>query len=97
MIPAWVDRAEYPFEPRAFASPDGTMRYLDEGRGPTVVMVHGTPTWSFVKGNPGRVLPAILLKGNPGRVSPGDLTEGEPWEGSPGPSRNGLSGGSPRG
>jgi len=48
VIPAWVDRAEYPFEPRAFASPDGTMRYLDEGRGPTVVMVHGTQ--AFVEG-----------------------------------------------
>jgi haloalkane dehalogenase len=48
VIPAWVDRAQYPFEPRAFASAQGTMRYLDEGDGPAVVMVHGTPTWSFL-------------------------------------------------
>lgn len=48
MIPEWIDRSEYPFEPRAFASADGTMRYLDEGHGPTILMVHGTPTWSFL-------------------------------------------------
>lgn len=48
MIPAWVDREEYPFEPRALDVGAGTMRYVDEGEGPPVVMVHGTPTWSFL-------------------------------------------------
>ena len=48
MIPAWVDRAQYPFEPRALDVGAGTMRYVDEGTGPPVVMVHGTPTWSFL-------------------------------------------------
>jgi haloalkane dehalogenase len=47
-VPAWVDRAAYPWEPRDFATSDGTLRYLDVGRGPTVVLVHGTPTWSFL-------------------------------------------------
>lgn len=48
MIPAWVDRERYPFEPRALDVGAGTMRYVDEGAGPPIVMVHGTPTWSFL-------------------------------------------------
>ena len=48
MIPAWVDRGEYPFEPKALDVGAGTMRYVDEGDGRPVVMVHGTPTWSFL-------------------------------------------------
>lgn len=46
-LPAWLDRALYPFEPRSFATPEGTIRYLDEGEGPVVLVVHGTPSWSF--------------------------------------------------
>ena len=38
----------YPFEARAFEVPAGTMRYVDEGQGEPIVMVHGNPTWSFV-------------------------------------------------
>ena len=48
MIPAWVDRREYPFTPRALDVDGGSMRYVDEGSGPVVLMVHGTPTWSFL-------------------------------------------------
>lgn len=48
MIPAWVDRQQYPFEPRSLNVGAGTMRYVDEGTGPPIVMVHGTPTWSFL-------------------------------------------------
>ena len=48
MIPAWVDRAEYPFEPRRLAVGMGSLSYVDEGEGPPVVMVHGTPSWSFL-------------------------------------------------
>jgi haloalkane dehalogenase len=44
----WIDRNEYPFEPRAFAAPAGRMHYVDEGSGPPVVMAHGNPTWSFL-------------------------------------------------
>lgn len=47
-LPGWLDRAAYPFRPRAFATPDGRMSYVDEGSGPPVVLVHGTPTWSFL-------------------------------------------------
>lgn len=39
--------AEYPFESR-FVEIDGhRMHYIDEGNGPTLLMVHGNPTWSF--------------------------------------------------
>jgi cis-3-alkyl-4-acyloxetan-2-one decarboxylase len=40
-------RALYPFASQ-FAAIDGhRMHYVDEGRGPTLLLVHGNPTWSF--------------------------------------------------
>lgn len=45
--PEWLDRGEYPFEPHEFQLSPGTMRYVDEGRGKPLVMVHGNPYWSF--------------------------------------------------
>jgi haloalkane dehalogenase len=48
LIPAWVDRREYPFEPRTLDVDGARMSYLDEGEGAPIVMVHGTPTWSFL-------------------------------------------------
>ena len=46
--PAWLDRTLYPFATRTFDTPDGRMSYVDEGEGAPVVLVHGTPTWSFL-------------------------------------------------
>ena len=46
-LPAWLDRTLYPFAPRTFATPEGRLSYLDEGSGAPVLLVHGTPTWSF--------------------------------------------------
>jgi cis-3-alkyl-4-acyloxetan-2-one decarboxylase len=40
-------RALYPFTSRWFERDGLRMHYLDEGKGPPVVMVHGNPTWSF--------------------------------------------------
>ncbi|MEW6519381.1 MAG: alpha/beta fold hydrolase [Thermodesulfobacteriota bacterium] len=38
----------YPFSPCSHRLPDGnTLSYLDVGRGPVVVMLHGNPSWSF--------------------------------------------------
>jgi pimeloyl-ACP methyl ester carboxylesterase len=47
--PSWVDRTLYPFTPRTFTTRDGRMAYVDEGPrdAPVVLLVHGTPTWSF--------------------------------------------------
>jgi pimeloyl-ACP methyl ester carboxylesterase len=48
LIPSWVDRREYPFEPRGLDVDGGRLSYVDEGEGAPIVMVHGTPTWSFL-------------------------------------------------
>jgi haloalkane dehalogenase len=46
--PAWLDRTAYPFAGQYLDVDGGLMHYLDEGQGRPVVMVHGTPTWSFL-------------------------------------------------
>lgn len=45
---AWVDRTLYPFEHHELDVGRGRMHYVDEGSGPPVLLVHGTPTWSFL-------------------------------------------------
>jgi haloalkane dehalogenase len=45
--PRWLDRTEYPFTSRWADTSDGRLHYVDEGSGPPVLFVHGTPTWSF--------------------------------------------------
>ncbi len=44
---SWLDREEYPFQPRSFQVGDHSMSYIDEGSGETLLFVHGTPSWSF--------------------------------------------------
>jgi haloalkane dehalogenase len=46
--PGWIDGSEYPFDSHYLALPMGRMHYVDEGSGSPIVMVHGTPTWSFL-------------------------------------------------
>jgi haloalkane dehalogenase len=46
-VPVWLDREGYPFTNRFLALPTGRLHYVDEGRGPAVLFVHGTPTWSY--------------------------------------------------
>jgi haloalkane dehalogenase len=43
----WLDRQEYPFDGRYFEMPEGRLHYIDEGSGKPIVMLHGTPDWSF--------------------------------------------------
>lgn len=46
--PAWVDDDLFPFESR-FVDIDGhAVHYVDEGAGPTLLFLHGNPTWSFL-------------------------------------------------
>ncbi len=46
--PGWVNGELFPFTSR-FVEPDGHLvHYVDEGQGPTLLMLHGNPTWSFV-------------------------------------------------
>lgn len=48
MVTPVISRQLYPFDGKFFDRGDGIrMHYLDEGAGPTVVMLHGNPTWSF--------------------------------------------------
>jgi haloalkane dehalogenase len=44
----WLDRSEYPFGGQFFQTEHGRMHYVDEGEGDVIVMLHGTPTWSFL-------------------------------------------------
>ncbi|MEX2401766.1 MAG: alpha/beta fold hydrolase [Rhodothermales bacterium] len=46
--PAWLDRKAYPFERNYIDVGPGRMHFVDEGSGPTVLFVHGNPTWSFM-------------------------------------------------
>lgn len=43
----WVNRKEYPFESKFIELEAGQMHYVDEGTGPVIVLLHGTPSWSF--------------------------------------------------
>ena len=46
-LPAWLDRQAWPWTSRSLTLPEGAQHYVDEGRGDPVLLVHGTPTWSF--------------------------------------------------
>ena len=48
--PPWLDRTLFPFEPHYLRLPAGRVHYVDEGprAGPTLLCLHGNPTWSFL-------------------------------------------------
>ncbi|MGO4272456.1 alpha/beta fold hydrolase [Paenibacillus sp. TAF58] len=43
-----VDLLEYPFKDHWLPYRDGYIHYIDEGTGPTVLLLHGNPTWSYL-------------------------------------------------
>lgn len=43
----WFDASEYPFESKYLQIGPHQMHYIDEGKGPTILFIHGTPTRSF--------------------------------------------------
>lgn len=49
--PAWLSRELYPFEDRWLDIDGSTVHYIDEGRGPVLLLLHGNPTWSFLYRN----------------------------------------------
>ena len=54
-LPDWLKEL-YPFESHFLETPHGRMHYLDEGKGETVLLLHGNPTWSFYYRNLIRLL-----------------------------------------
>jgi haloalkane dehalogenase len=46
-VPNWVNRELYSFNTKTIAIDGHTKSYVDEGRGETILFVHGTPSWSF--------------------------------------------------
>jgi len=46
--PDWVDGRQFPFVSRFVELEGNTVHYVDEGSGPTILFLHGNPTWSFV-------------------------------------------------
>ena len=49
--PPWLSTFLFPFASR-FVDVEGCrVHYVDEGRGPTLLMLHGNPTWSFLYRN----------------------------------------------
>ncbi|MGC9451017.1 MAG: alpha/beta fold hydrolase [Oceanipulchritudo sp.] len=45
-LPPWL-KVLYPFRAHFHGTAEGRLHYVDEGKGPPVVMLHGNPTWSF--------------------------------------------------
>lgn len=43
----WLDTSEYPFNSKYFDINGQKLHYIDEGKGETLLFVHGTPSWSF--------------------------------------------------
>lgn len=46
--PAWVTPTLLPYTSHFLALNGHTLHYLDEGEGPTLLMLHGNPAWSFL-------------------------------------------------
>lgn len=44
----WLNTKEYPFVSKYIAIDKHSMHYVDEGEGDVLLMVHGTPVWSFL-------------------------------------------------
>ena len=48
LSPAWLDRRLFPFTSRTLDLGGNLVHYIDEGQGPTLLLLHGNPTWSFL-------------------------------------------------
>lgn len=46
--PAWVSDTLFPFRSHFIEIADHNVHYVDEGSGPTLLLLHGNPTWSFL-------------------------------------------------
>jgi haloalkane dehalogenase len=48
MRPLWLDEQLYPFHSSFVEIEGNRIHYVDEGSGPTLLLLHGNPTWSFL-------------------------------------------------
>lgn len=46
-IPTWLDQKLFPFESKWITIDGHQLHYIDEGKGETILFIHGTPEWSF--------------------------------------------------
>ncbi len=46
--PQWLNEQLYPFQSRFVEIEGNRIHYVDEGSGPTLLLLHGNPTWSFL-------------------------------------------------
>ena len=46
--PSWVPSRLYPFQDHYVNIDGSAVHYVDEGSGPTLLFLHGNPTWSFL-------------------------------------------------
>jgi len=46
--PAWIPETHFPFASRSVRIEDAQLHYVDEGTGPTLLFLHGSPMWSFM-------------------------------------------------
>jgi haloalkane dehalogenase len=46
--PAWISEELFPFRSRFIEIGEARLHYIDEGTGPTLLFLHGSPMWSFV-------------------------------------------------
>jgi haloalkane dehalogenase len=46
--PPWLDEKLYPFRSHFIEIAGNRIHYIDEGQGPTLLLLHGNPTWSFL-------------------------------------------------
>lgn len=45
--PTWLDKNLFPFESKWIKIDEHDLHYIDDGKGDTILFVHGTPEWSF--------------------------------------------------
>lgn len=48
VVPTWLDRTLYPFESRWIDIDGNRIHYVDEGKGPILLLLHGNGSWSFL-------------------------------------------------
>lgn len=46
--PDWLDRKLFPFTSRTMEIDGNIIHFIDEGKGPALLLLHGNPTWSFL-------------------------------------------------